>query len=382
MNSVYRVSTMPSLEIIQVDVEMESDGKAVCVDATSLVKKSAESNDPEKPQATEAKLSEAPSVSEVPGEAAKSVTPWEDSTNAAGESKQKQQRKVNQMTLDTLFFGVNKSKSRQHSPVPKKQTDDNSKSASEKTPKEGNGASTATLDAENTEKTEQEKSLVTQKQTKIDSKLFSAKKTPQRQTSAATDSDTTELKKAEKETKVSDDVEKSEEDPEVWDLERVLDSSETSKVICNAKDCTAEAVAFWKSTKGSQWYTCESCQLEEFGGWPESIEPATKPEASTTKSNKKTSKSSSIEVTNDKENKNEQPFELPEERKVLLQKYSDMKTRYSRRSKELVEEGSKGLAEEDFVMPEPIQKKEESTTSEDKFPDYVVANMAVLIEGR
>ena len=87
-------------------------------------------------------------------------------------------------------------------------------------------------------------------------------------------------------------------------------------------------------------------------------------------------------MTNDKENKNEQPFELPEERKVLLQKYSDMKTRYSRRSKELVEEGSKGLAEEDFVMPEPIQKKEESTTSEDKFPDYVVANMAVLIEGR
>ena len=74
--------------------------------------------------------------------------------------------------------------------------------------------------------------------------------------------------------------------------------------------------------------------------------------------------------------------ELPEERKTLLQKYADMKTRYSRRSQELVEEARNGLAEEDFVMPEPQPNKEESSASEDTFSDHVIANMAVLIEGR
>ena len=60
-------------------------------------------------------------------------------------------------------------------------------------------------------------------------------------------------------------------DREIWDLHRVLDLSKRRKEKCDSKDCGAIAVAYWKSTHGNHWNTCESCQLKDFGGWPEGV---------------------------------------------------------------------------------------------------------------
>jgi hypothetical protein len=71
---------------------------------------------------------------------------------------------------------------------------------------------------------------------------------------------------------------------------------------------------------------------------------------------------------------------LSEERLALLNKHADMIQRCQQRSKELVLVAREGLEEEDYEMPQPEIQLDLST--DDEFPDAVVHNMAVLIEGR
>jgi hypothetical protein len=73
--------------------------------------------------------------------------------------------------------------------------------------------------------------------------------------------------------------------------------------------------------------------------------------------------------------------ELPEDRKVLLQKHDEMKSRYTRRAEELVAGARGGLDEEEFQMPEPQSAEVEESSPEDNFPDQAVSNMVLLIEG-
>jgi len=60
----------------------------------------------------------------------------------------------------------------------------------------------------------------------------------------------------------------------IWDLIRVIPATE-EKVECRHDDCCNRAVAVWATDEHSEdeWPLCEEHQLEEFGGWPEGVEP-------------------------------------------------------------------------------------------------------------
>jgi hypothetical protein len=75
-----------------------------------------------------------------------------------------------------------------------------------------------------------------------------------------------------KETKVSKPIEE-EEPEEVWDIERVVPMTE--KLGCRADGCRENAVAIWSTNLDleDKWPMCEDCQLKDFGGWPEGVEP-------------------------------------------------------------------------------------------------------------
>ena len=64
------------------------------------------------------------------------------------------------------------------------------------------------------------------------------------------------------------------EQEEVWDIIRVIPTTE-EKVKCRYPHCSEQAVATWASNLNPEdkWPLCEKCQLEDFGGWPEGIEP-------------------------------------------------------------------------------------------------------------
>ena len=56
---------------------------------------------------------------------------------------------------------------------------------------------------------------------------------------------------------------------EVWDLVCTLPSF--LGIVCMTDGCAHTAVGSWSSDIRQQnyWYTCEECQLKDFGGWPE-----------------------------------------------------------------------------------------------------------------
>eukprot|EP00536_Pseudo-nitzschia_multiseries_P009824 jgi/Psemu1/325786/estExt_fgenesh1_pg.C_2860001 len=61
---------------------------------------------------------------------------------------------------------------------------------------------------------------------------------------------------------------------EVWDIIRVIPTAE-EKIECRYENCSKQAVATWASDKApdDKWPLCEECQLEDFGGWPEGVDP-------------------------------------------------------------------------------------------------------------
>ncbi len=61
---------------------------------------------------------------------------------------------------------------------------------------------------------------------------------------------------------------------EVWDILRVIPMAE-EKIECRYEHCCEQAVAIWATDKDPQekWPLCEKCQLQDFGGWPEGVEP-------------------------------------------------------------------------------------------------------------
>ena len=73
----------------------------------------------------------------------------------------------------------------------------------------------------------------------------------------------------------------SDGDEEVWDIVRVIPTAE-EQVQCRM--CTEQAVATWASNNApnDMWDLCETCQLDECGGWPTGVSPI---EYSTTSSN-------------------------------------------------------------------------------------------------
>lgn len=60
---------------------------------------------------------------------------------------------------------------------------------------------------------------------------------------------------------------------EVWDLIRTVKRGEL--IPCFQKGCKKFAVVAWATNLAPDmlWYGCIGCQMEEFGGWPEGMEP-------------------------------------------------------------------------------------------------------------
>ena len=65
-----------------------------------------------------------------------------------------------------------------------------------------------------------------------------------------------------------------EEDDEVWDIIHVIPTAE-QKIECRYDHCSEQAVATWATDKHPEdkWSLCEKCQLQDFGGWPDDVEP-------------------------------------------------------------------------------------------------------------
>ena len=63
---------------------------------------------------------------------------------------------------------------------------------------------------------------------------------------------------------------------ETWDIDADLTNAIDkygTKIQCMTEDCDKESVAVWTSNlKDEPWHTCETCQEEDFGGWPEDFE--------------------------------------------------------------------------------------------------------------
>jgi len=68
-----------------------------------------------------------------------------------------------------------------------------------------------------------------------------------------------------------------EDDDGTWNLSHIytIDEIESAPpALCNCNECTNIACTLWKSDKGEETNACLSCQEEDFGGWPEGLEPS------------------------------------------------------------------------------------------------------------
>jgi hypothetical protein len=67
-----------------------------------------------------------------------------------------------------------------------------------------------------------------------------------------------------------------ETEEEVWDLVEVLSrKKDGSTTTCRREGCSDVAVAAWATNLATndRWNVCEKCQVQEFGGWPEGVDP-------------------------------------------------------------------------------------------------------------
>lgn len=67
-----------------------------------------------------------------------------------------------------------------------------------------------------------------------------------------------------------------EQQQEQWDMIEFV-RGKRPDLICRSDGCEAMAVSIWKSNlkinSDDEWPTCEGCQDEHFGGWPEDFDP-------------------------------------------------------------------------------------------------------------
>eukprot|EP00980_Cylindrotheca_fusiformis_P000723 scaffold168_cov124-Cylindrotheca_fusiformis.AAC.23 len=319
---------MPSLEVVRIEdgVSDENDSDDETVDMEESLT-AATATTPVKPgtllptQSSSARITTTTTTAvsnESP--AAKQVTPADEpaSANSTSSSKQRQQRKVNQMTLGNFFFATKTSSS---SPT--------------KSPAATNMTPMTTIRS-----LKKQPSLTKTSQTKSPVPVQSSEKekpsaaptldcsSKELATTMATDENTVEKKKVE--LPANDETSKRAE-------------QETTTVALPPRRKRRASVQTKTATASS-------------------------PKAAVADPAKKDEDSKPLPRAE----------ELSDERKALLKKHQSMKTRYTSRSQELVEEAKKGLPEEEYVMPEP---RKEPVEGNDEFSDPVVANMVLLIEG-
>jgi len=73
-----------------------------------------------------------------------------------------------------------------------------------------------------------------------------------------------------------DSVAAESDENEVWTLSQVYTIEEiksASAATCSGDECMRKACSVWSSNLGEVWNSCFDCQENEFGGWPEDMEP-------------------------------------------------------------------------------------------------------------
>lgn len=274
------------------------------------------------------------------------VTPTDESLS----KKQQQQKKVNQMTLGSFFFGAKKQTS---SPVSKPVTAGTKR-------KQPSPVKSPEKDATST---------------KAEVEILEAKAT----TGTSTKTSAREDKKKEQKDKSPASPRKESKEVMGAPQSPSTNDNDTVDLTNDAPDTNAKELD----------YNTNNRDIDAPSG---PIAPEEKPEKESSSNGSSANRASTsddkssthpivIDSSEESDAKTVSAEELPEERKALLQKNKDMATRYSRRAEELVLEARGGLDDEDFTLPEP-QPVEEESASDQEFSDSVLANMALLIEGR
>lgn len=75
-------------------------------------------------------------------------------------------------------------------------------------------------------------------------------------------------------TAVGGEEKEADDEEGIWDVVRVIPTAE-ERIVCRHENCKVQAVAVWASSDDlhDEWPLCEECQLLEFGGWPEGVDP-------------------------------------------------------------------------------------------------------------
>ncbi|CAJ1966857.1 unnamed protein product [Cylindrotheca closterium] len=362
---------MPTLEVVQnvVDASLSDDDNTVDLNSEEVVDPASSSCTPTKVlEDTNAvdKLPESSNLvdtnnNETQGnnETPKQVTPTDASSEDGSKhsaSKQKQQKKVNQMTLGNFFFGVTKSPTKPKSPIvtsAKSKSKSASTATKEPAPKKAQEAE-GTMEGP-IELNSSDDSSVSTKET------LSPKKETKETSNDAAKKTTTETISEESTTR--DVAENASKQPESSAAEPESSTAENKMIEETEQDPTKEE------------NDVEVIEEEESSKKEAKVSPKRKRRKST----KAAAQSKAVEAPPPPEE--QPPIELSEERQEALQKYKDMKSRFETKADELFQEVYNGLPEEQFEMPDPETKAVEDSIASDEFPDFVVANMILLIEG-
>jgi len=347
------IVVMPTLEVVQnaVDASLSDDDKTVEMDfgedppptSCTPTKVTEKTNAAEKLPETESDpvVTNKESKGNDELETAKQVTPTDaaDDGSKHSASKQKQQKKVNQMTLGNFFFGAKKSPSKPKSPIAAAKSSSKSASTATKEPAKKAQEVEGTMEEPIELSTSSDSSVSTEaashaKKGKEETNNDAAEKPTK---TMAEESTTDTVKNAAKEPEPSFEPESSAENK----------MEETQQVSTKEED--VEVV------------------VEEPPKKEAKVSPKRKRRNSTTKAAPKAAP--------------KPPVELSKERQEALQKYKDMKSRFEAKAEVLFQEVFNVLPEEQFEMPKPEEKAVDADIASDEFPDFVVANMILLIEG-
>ena len=298
------------------------------------------------------------SESSTPNSKKRRVTPNDDSG-----SKQKQQKKVNQMTLSSFFFKGNKATT--------------SVSTPSKTPQRTASSAPKTPTPSSTGKKLTEKKLedaFVPIEVDKDANESRSAATP----SKAMQSTPKTATKTEDKTETSVETE-SKHGSAVCEVEIAAEVPETKPTnepsTANPINVLSESVV----KKKPRAKTTKSKKTS-----PKKTGPSGK--ESTARKPKKTKALDSLVTKVEKKELSES--DLTDENRSLLQKYRTMKERYLERVHDVTKKHRDGLPEEDLgtITLQPITDDTELKTNEtgncEVFPSQVVANMALLIEGR
>jgi hypothetical protein len=331
----------------------------------------------------------------TPNSKKRRVSPNDDSG-----SKQKQQKKVNQMTLSSFFFQKSKNatpsstspKKRNQSKVTVQldEVDASTQSSRKVASTKNDSSSITTLEKDTSEGTLIEGHEIIDLVSETDKLQAGSTATVLNSTDGLLTVEKEPLSKDEKEavvkTKPSSEVEV---DNDSADSSKKFTVSQKLKPNSKAPTETTNVLPASAVKKKKKTASGPSRSASTTSPTPKSNTKARRTSATKDSQSASTKKEKSLESPDTITAKKKlSEADLSEESCVLLQKYRTTKERYLERAQDVTQKHKGGLAEEDLgkVELQPIADATELKTNDanhcEEFPTPVMANMALLIEGR